>query len=351
MATNGVNGVHGDAHAPAEFDLRSDIVTVPTLAMLNAVANTTYKDDVYREDPTTEDFQSEMAKLLGHEDAIFMLSGTMSNQLGLRALLMQPPYSVLCDSHGHILHYEAGGVASLSGASIQPVEARNKKYLTLEDIKEKAILDDYVQYSPTRVISLENTLNGLVYPLEEIRRISAFARENKIKMHLDGARLWDAVVAGGGTLKDYAQEFDTVNLCFSKGLGAPLGSILVGSNKTIAQARKVRQSIGGGMHQAGVLTAMARVAFRDTFGGRVDGKGSLLLGAHQKAKHLAQVWVGHGGKLLGPTETCMVFLNFKDIGLSRPELEKMALEYGLIIKNERLVVHYRKTSKRIVSPK
>ncbi|EXJ77829.1 threonine aldolase [Capronia epimyces CBS 606.96] len=331
---------NGDAHAPAEFDLRSDIVTVPTRAMLDAVANSTYKDDVYREDATTEDFQAEMAKMLGHEDAIFMLSGTMSNQLALRSLLTQPPYSVLCDSHGHIIHYEAGGVASLSGASIQPVEALNKKYLTLEDILEKAVLDDYVQYSPTRVISLENTLNGVVYPLDEIRRISAFARAHNIKMHLDGARLWDAVVAGGGSLKDYAQEFDTVNLCFSKGLGAPLGSVLVGSKKTIAQARKVRQSIGGGMHQAGVLTAMARVSFIDTFGGRVDGKGSLLLRGHQNAKHLADLWVRLGGKLLGPTETCMVFLDLKDIALSRTELEKMALDHGLIIKNERLVVHY-----------
>jgi threonine aldolase len=314
--------------------------------MLNAAATATYKDDVYREDSTTEDFQTEMAQLLGHEDAIFMLSGTMSNQLALRALLTQPPYSVLCDSHGHILHYEAGGVASLSGASIQPVEARNGKYLTLEDIKEKIILDEYVQYSPTRVISLENTLNGLVYPLEEIRKVAAFARENNVKMHLDGARLWDAVVAGGGSIRDYAQEFDTVNLCFSKGLGAPLGSILAGSKKTIAQARKVRQSIGGGMHQAGVLTAMARVSFRDTFGGRVDGQGSLLVRGHQNAKRVADAWVRHGGKLLGPAETCMVFLNLKDIRLSRPDLERMALEHGLIIKNERLVVHYRMSSKK-----
>ena len=288
-----------------------------------------------------------MAKLLGHEDAVFMLSGTMSNQIALRSLLTQPPHSVLCDSRGHIIHYEAGGVASMSGASIQPVEAGNKKYLTLEDILQKVVLDEYVQYSPTRVICLENTLNGLVYPLKEIRRISAFARENSIRMHLDGARLWDAVVAGGGSLKDYAQEFDTVNLCFSKGLGAPLGSMLIGSKKTIAQARKVRQSIGGGMHQAGVLTAMARVSFQHTFGGRVDGEGSLLLRGHQRAKHLAEVWVGHGGKLRGPTETCMVFLNIRDVGLSQTELEKMALKHGLVIKNERLVVHYRKSFTRL----
>ncbi|RVX74350.1 hypothetical protein B0A52_01475 [Exophiala mesophila] len=329
-----------DAQLPAEFDLRSDIVTAPTQAMLNAVLNCTYRDDVYREDATTENFQAEIARLTGHEDAIFMLSGTMSNQLGLRALLNQPPYSVLCDSRGHIIHYEASGLASLTGAGIQPVEAKNKKYLTLEDIMEKAVLDDWVQHSPTKVIALENTLNGLVFPLEEIRRISAFAREHDIKMLLDGARLWDAVVAGGGTLLEYAREFDAVNLCFSKGLGAPLGSVLVGSKQTIARARKVRQSIGGGMHQAGIITSMARVAFQDTFGGTVDGQGSLLARGHQNAQRMADLWVKLGGKLYGPTETCMLFVNITDIGLSRPELERMALEHGLIIKNERLVFHY-----------
>jgi threonine aldolase len=322
---------------------KGDIVTVPTQEMLEAVLKTTFKDDVYREDSTTESFQAEMAKLTGHEDAIFMLSGTMSNQLGLRALLMQPPYSVLTDSRGHIIHYEAGGVASLTGASVQPVVASNGKYLTLEDIQAKAILDEYVQYSPTRVISLENTLNGLIMPLEEVRRISAWAHQNGLKMHLDGARLWDAVVAGAGSLLEYAQEFDTVNLCFSKGLGAPLGSILVGSKKTIAVARKIRQSIGGGMHQAGVLTAMARVSLNATFGAGVNGEGSLLAKSHKNAKYIADLWVSLGGKLLGPTETCMVFLDIKAAGISRPRLEELSAQNGLVIKNERLVVHYRKS--------
>lgn len=301
----------------------------------------TLKDDVYREDTTTESFQAEMAKLTGHEDALFMLSGTMSNQIGLRALLTQPPYSVLSDARGHIIHYEAGGLASLSGASIQPVEPRNGKYLTLEDIQAKIVLDEYVQYAPTRVIALENTLNGLVMPLDEVRRISAFAHQNGVKMHLDGARLWDAVVSGAGTLKEYAREFDTVNLCFSKGLGAPLGSMLVGSKQTIAVARKVRQSIGGGMHQAGIITAMARVSVRDTFGDGVDGKNSLLAQGHHKAKRIADLWVRSGGKLLGPTETCMVFLDIKDAGLSKDELISMAEEHGLKLAHLRLVVHYR----------
>lgn len=315
--------------------------------MLDAALKATYKDDVYREDATTESFQAEMARLTGHEDAMFALSGTMSNQLGLRALLTQPPYSVLADSRGHIIHYEAGGVASLTGASIQPVEASNGKYLTLEDIKEKAVLDDYIQHSPTKVISLENTLWGLVMPLEEVRRISAFAREHGIKMHLDGARLWDAVVSGAGSLLEYAREFDTVNLCFSKGLGAPLGSVLVGSKQTIARARQVRQSIGGGMHQAGVLTSMARVAFRETFGD--GGKSSLLARSHRNAKHVADLWQRCGGKLLGPAETCMVFIDLKSAGTSVGDFIKLASEHGLVVSNQRLVVHYRKYSTLAIS--
>lgn len=134
-------------------------------------------------------FQAEMVSLTGHEDAIFTLSGTMSNQLGLRTLFMRPPHSVLTDSRGHIIHYEAGGLARLTGVSLQPVVASNGKYLTLEDIQAKAILDEHVQYSPTRAISLENTLNGLIMPLEEVRRISAWARQIGLKMHLDGTRL------------------------------------------------------------------------------------------------------------------------------------------------------------------
>lgn len=321
---------------------QGDIVTVPTKSMLEAAMNATLKDDVLREDYTTESFQVEMAKLTGHEDAIFMLSGTMSNQIGLRSLLTQPPYSVLSDSRGHIIHYEAGGLASLTGASIQPVEASNGLYLTLEDIKQKLVLDDYVQFAPTRVIALENTLNELVMPLDEVRRISAFARQNGVKMHLDGARLWNAVVSGAGTITEYAREFDTVNLCFSKGLGAPLGSILVGSKKTIAQARKVRQSIGGGMHQSGIITAMARVSVRDTFGEGPGGRNSLLAHTHRNAKRIANHWLRSGGKLLSPTETCMVYLDIKDAGLSRSALVNMANEHGLKLANQRLVVHYRR---------
>jgi threonine aldolase len=323
-------------------------VTTPTAAMLQAAVTSTFKDDVYREDDTTETFQAEMAQLTEQEDALFVLSGTMSNQLAMRALLTQPPYSILASPRTHIVQWEAGGVASLTGAMLQTVEPRNGKYLTLEDIQEHAVLDDYVQYAPTRVIALENTLNGLVTPLEEVRKISKWTRENGLKLHLDGARLFDAVATGAGTLPEYTREFDTVTMCFSKGLGAPLGSVLVGSKEIIARARKVRQSIGGGFHQAGILTAMARVALKETFGEGIDGRDSLIARSHLRAKHITECWVKSGGKLLGPTETNMVWLDIKAARLPRKELEKMAAEQGLVIKAERLVVHYRKLPIQVV---
>ncbi len=310
--------------------------------MLDAVLSTTYKDDVFREDSTTEELQAQMARLTEHEDALFLLSGTMGNLIGIRSLLTQPPHSIVTDSRSHIIHYEAGSVANLTGATIISVEPKNGKYLTLEDIKEKVVLGNYIQHCPTRVISLENTLYGLIMPLEEIRKISSFARQHGIKMHLDGARIYDAVVAGAGTLPEFTREFDTATMCFSKGLGAPLGSILVGSKSTIAQARWARQSIGGGMHGAGVLTAMAQVAFRDTFGGGIDGKGSLLARAHQNAKKLADFWMQCGGKLLGPTETCQVFLDLEHARLPVEDLVKMSADHGVKIMNQRLMVHYRK---------
>src|SRR6187402_826542 len=201
--------------------------------MLAAIQNTTLLDDVFQEDPTTNSLESHMASLTQHEAALFVLSGTMGNQLALRTHLTQPPHSVLCDYRAHILQWEAGGVATLSGALVKGVVPKNGVYLTLEDIEKNVILGDEIHTCPTRVISLENTLGGTIMPLSEVRKISAFAKEHDIRLHLDGARIWEAVVAGAGSLTDYTKEFDSVSLCFSKGLGAPVGSILVGKAKFI----------------------------------------------------------------------------------------------------------------------
>lgn len=213
-------------------------------------------------------------------------------------------------------------------------------FLTLEDVQRNVVLGEEIHGCPTKVISLENTLGGTIMPLEEVRRISAFAREHDIKLHLDGARIWEAVVAGAGSLPDYTKEFDSVSLCFSKGLGAPVGSILVGGEKFIKHARWVRKSIGGGLRQSGVVTAAARVAVDETFGRGPNGEGGLLKQSHVTAKKIAKVWTDLGGKLEKPTETNMVWFDLDDVGVSAEEFVEMGSKYGLRFLGPRLVVHY-----------
>ena len=216
----------------------------------------------------------------------------------------------------------------------------NGVYLTLEDVKANVYLDDDVHTCPTRVISLENTLNGMLMPLDEVRRISAFARKHGIKMHCDGARLWEAAASGEGSLVDFAENFDTVTLCFSKGLGAPVGSILVGTKDVIKHARWVRKSIGGGLRQPGVLTAAARVAVDETFGKGPSGEGGLLRGTHALAKELSELWTGLGGKLIHPVQTNMIWLDLDAANCPDATFEELGKEAGLKLMGPRLVIHY-----------
>lgn len=339
------NGTHTKLNAwsgpgPAAFDFRSDVVTTPTPSMLAAIQNTTLLDDVFMEDPTTLSLESHMASLTEHEDSLFVLSGTMGNQLALRSHLTQPPHSVLCDYRAHIIEWEAGGAAVLCGALLKGVVPANGVYLTLEDIKKHVVLGDEIHSCPTKVIALENTLGGTIMPLAEVKKIAKFAREHDIKLHLDGARIWEAVVAGAGSLPDYTREFDSVSLCFSKGLGAPVGSILVGSKKFVKHARWVRKSIGGGLRQPGVVTAAARVAVDETFGKGPNGEGGLLKQSHITAKKIAKIWTDMGGKLDQPTETNMVWFDLADVGLTGDEFAALGKEHGLRFLGGRLVVHY-----------
>ncbi|KAL2261240.1 hypothetical protein VTK26DRAFT_4531 [Humicola hyalothermophila] len=324
----------------AGHDLRSDTMTTPTPSMLAAIQSCTLLDDVFREDPTTLDLESHCAALTGKEAGLFVLSGTMGNQLALRTLLTQPPHGVLCDYRSHIVNYEAGGVSSLTGAMVKPVVPKNGIYLTLEDVKANVYLDDDVHTCPTRVISLENTLNGMIMPLDEVRRISAFAREHGLKVHCDGARLWEAVAAGAGSLVDFAACFDTLSLCFSKGLGAPIGSILVGSKDVIKHARWVRKSIGGGLRQSGVITAAARVAVDETFGKGPNGEGGLLRDTHILAKEIAKMWTDRGGVLIHPVHTNMVWLDLDDANCPDAKFDELGKEAGLKLMGGRLVIHY-----------
>ncbi|KAK7757767.1 hypothetical protein SLS62_000145 [Diatrype stigma] len=342
----------------AAFDLRSDTMTTPTAAMLSAIQTATLLDDVFEEDPTTAALEAHVADLAGKEAGLLVLSGTMGNQVALRTLLTQPPHGVLCDYRSHIVKYEAGGVSSLTGATMQPVRPANGLHLTLEDVQAHAIVSDNVHYCPTRVISLENSLDGLVLPLSEIRRIGAFAREHGIKLHCDGARLWEVVVAASTSssysasaseneaqqpppsLRDFAAPFDTLSLCFSKGLGAPIGSIVVGPAATIRHARRIRKMLGGGLRQSGVVAAAARVAVDVTFGAGPRGEGGLLPASHAAARRVEALWTGLGGRMAVPTQTNMCWLDLDSLGCTAERFEQLGREAGLRLMGNRIITHY-----------
>ncbi|KAK8175469.1 pyridoxal phosphate-dependent transferase [Phyllosticta citrichinensis] len=332
LANGSVN--HWATPGPAAFDFRSDTITTPTASMLTAISATTLRDDVYQEDPTTNSLQQWIADMTGKEEGLLVMSGTMGNQVAIRAHLAGPPHAVLCDHRGHILTAEAGGVASLCGAMVQGVVPANGHHLTLEDVKAYACLSDDIHGCPTKLISLENTLGGTIMPLEEARRISNWAREHGIIMHLDGARLWEAVAAGAGSMKEYCDCFDTVQLCFSKGLGAPMGSIIVGPKAFIQRSRWIRKAIGGGIRMAGILSAAARTAVEETF---LGGK---LQETHQKAKRVAATWEKLGGKLAMPTETNMVWLDLKAAGVDQADFVNVAHEKGIDTWGPRNIIHY-----------
>jgi threonine aldolase len=221
-----------------------------------------------------------------------------------------------------------------------PVIPSNGVHLTQEDITRHAVVDDDVHSCPTRVISLENTLNGTILPLEEVEKIAAFARKHDIKLHCDGARLWEAVASGAGSLAEYCSHFDTISLCFSKGLGAPIGSILVGDKATIKHARWVRKSIGGGLRQSGVVAAPARVAVDTTFGKGPNGEGGLLRTSHETTKKVAKLWSDLGGKFVHPVQTNMCWLDLKAAGFPEAQFGELGRENGLTLLGGRLVVHY-----------
>lgn len=302
--------------------------------MLEAIAATTLLDDVFQSDPTTNDLEAFVADLTGKDAALLVLSGTMGNQVAIRTHMLAPPHGIVTDHRAHILEWEAGGVAMLTGALVKPVIPRNGRYVTLDDVRKQCVISDDIHACPTRLISLENTLAGIVLPLDECRRIATWAREHDIRMHLDGARLWEAVAAGAGSLKDYCACFDSVSLCFSKGLGAPIGSVLVGSHAFRARARWLRKALGGGLRQAGVVTAAMRVAVEDTF------LGGQLAASHDRARQIAKLWQSHGGQTSNPVETNMVWLDLEAAGIEVDDFIAEGERAGVRVLGGRLVVHY-----------
>lgn len=243
-------------------DFRSDTVTKPSAEMLDAMFRAEVGDDVYGEDPTVNELQEYAAQLFGMEAALFCASGTQTNQIAIN-IHVKPGGEVICHEESHIYKYEGGGIAKNSGASVRLLQG-NRGRLTASEI-EKWIMPDDVHFPVTQLISLEDTANrggGAVYDFKEIEAISRLAKSKNIPLHLDGARVFNALAVNGVDLKKYASQFDSISICLSKGLGAPVGSLLIGTKEFIHQARRVRKVMGGGMRQAGFLAAAGLVALK-----------------------------------------------------------------------------------------
>jgi threonine aldolase len=261
------------------IDLRSDTVTIPSEGMREAMAGAAVGDDVFGEDPTVNELQDEVAVLLGKESGLFVPSGTMSNQIAIKAQT-QPGDEMICEAGAHILNFEAGGPAFHSQVQLRPL-AGNLGVFTADQVLE-AIRPKNVHVPPTRLITIENTHNsagGTIFPLDEIRRIAEIARDHDLRLHMDGARLMNAVVATGIEAREWAAPFDSVSICLSKGLGAPVGSVLCGSRELIERTHRYRKIFGGGMRQAGIIAAGGLYAIRHNVPD--------LAKDHQRAQRLA----------------------------------------------------------------
>ncbi|CDH55312.1 threonine aldolase [Lichtheimia corymbifera JMRC:FSU:9682] len=320
---------------PAVYDMTSDTATEVTDDMFDIMKRASRKDDVFGADDSINDLEHHVAQLLGHEAALFCASGTMTNQLGLRTLLTQPPHSVLCDARSHIYNYECGGLAYNSQAGLTPTMPKNNVYLTAEDVDYNINTDDLCG-APTRVIALENTLNGVIMPLKEMERIHTLARNKGLLLHLDGARLWNASQATGIPLSEYGGLFDTVSVCVSKGVGAPIGSLVVGSRDRIKRARHVRKLLGGGWRQAGLLAAVARHC--------IDTIVPTMPETHRLTSRLANHLETLGMRILLPCDTNMIFLDTAP-WVTVNELADALAEKNIIIGRDegtvtRIVLHH-----------
>src|SRR4051794_17160709 len=242
-------------------DLRSDTLTRPTAAMRRVMAEAEVGDDVYGEDPTVNALEERVADLMGHDAALFVPSGTMGNQIGMR-LVAEPGQEVLCDADAHVVTYEMGAAAAIFGLSTRTVVSAGGRLDADALIAQVRPKTDW-HLTATAAIAVENTHNrggGLVQPLDQLQKLWDWSREAGVAVHLDGARLFNAHVASGVALATYGRLADTASVCLSKGLGAPVGSVLVGSADRIAVGRLWRKRLGGGMRQVGVLAAAGRPA-------------------------------------------------------------------------------------------
>ena len=244
------------------IDLRSDTVARPSPAMLEFMMKANVGDDVFGDDPTVTELENMMAKMFGKEAAIFCPSGTMTNQIAVKAHT-QPGDEIICDITSHVYNFEGGGIAFNSGCSVRLVHGdrgRMKPGHILENINP-----DNIHYARTSLVVAENTSNkggGSIYEFKDLEMMAAVSHQHNLRFHLDGARLFNALVETGERTEDYGKIFDSLSICFSKGLGAPVGSILIGDQEFILKARRIRKVFGGGMRQSGYLAAAAIYALK-----------------------------------------------------------------------------------------
>ena len=265
-----------------KIDLRSDTVTKPTQGMIDAMASAPLGDDVYAEDPTVNALQSRLAAMFGKEKALFFPTGTMTNQAAIK-LHTQPGEQLICDKYAHVYNYEGGGVSFNSGVSCKLIDG-DRGMITAKQVSESINPPDFYHSPLTTLVALENTTNkggGGCWDFSEIKKIKTVCEDHNLGFHLDGARLWNALEVTKETPKDYGAVFDTISVCLSKGLGCPIGSVLIGDSVIMEKAIRIRKMLGGGMRQVGVLAAAGLYA--------LDHHRKRLSEDHQKANEIGQI--------------------------------------------------------------
>ncbi|MFD2725928.1 threonine aldolase family protein [Hyunsoonleella rubra] len=318
------------------IDLRSDTVTKPSKAMLEAMWQARVGDDVFREDPTVNLLEERIAKMFGKDKALFFPSGTMANQTAIK-LHTNPGDQIVCDKYAHIYNYESGGASFNSGVSCKLIDGEKGRF-TAQQVEE-AINPDAYYYSKTSLVEIENTTNkggGACWDFHEILKIRKVCDNHQLGLHLDGARLWNALIAKNETTEPYGKVFDTISLCFSKGLGCPVGSILVGDEAIMRDAIRIRKIFGGNMRQTGYLAGAALYALDHNF--------ERLAEDHQKAKEIGEVLSKRSAvKSVYPVETNIVIFELNADVEDKRFVEKLKEKNILIIemgeRKLRMVTH------------
>lgn len=308
------------------IDLRSDTVTQPTAAMREAIANAAVGDDVYGDDPTVNSLEERVAALFGHEAALYCPTGSLANQLSIRTIV-KPGEELLVETRSHIVRAELGAAATFSGITTRTWPAEDG-LLRAEDPLAIAHENAGPYLVSTKAIAVENTHNfggGTVQPITEIEKLSVAARARGIAMHLDGARIWNAHVASHVSFADYGKHFDTISVCLSKGLGAPVGSLMISTKERIQEARIWRKRYGGGMRQVGILAAAGHYA--------LDHNIARLAEDHARAQKIAQALAAIEPSLVNPKKvaTNIVGLELSKVGITAGELASRCKEAGLWI--------------------